>query len=175
MRLHPSWTRRLAQFNRSHPNHPDVAIVWDPKAVSFFRTRGLYGATVREKVYEGRWQVGVLLPRSLPGFEKVMGYLGRGKWLMRLFTWSQKDRVGGDIGYADVDARVFRGLCMMDTTHRNQLRRAEVADAKKEQENRNETRELAYAGASRYAKYDSPTVPVNPKTKASGKWRHRIR
>lgn len=172
MRLHPDWQRKIDRFNRSHPNHPDVALRYDPIAVTVITIRKFLGVGFKHVHYEPRWQVGLLLDWRPQGVNNLLYYHSPGRWFLKLYTWSQKDELGQDIGFAQPDARVLRALEAMSSV---EYRLFEEYEENKAVQSRKEREELAYAGASHHSKWDSPIVPVNPEVPSTGDWRHRVR
>jgi hypothetical protein len=177
MKLTPTMIRRVEQHNRSHPNHPPIMLWYNPRSVKAKWETRLLGVPVRQWRYQGRWEVGVRLPSRPRGFHRLMRYLGRGQWFMKLFTWHNASADGADTGYLAPDERIFHALALMDTTRpRHYATTVEEPEAKLQADVKKEHNALAKAGAEYYAGYDNLIVPVGPgSTTGRRDWRHRIR
>lgn len=172
MNLTPVFQRQLALFNRTHPNHPDVVLWYNPRSVKARWVTKLNGVPIKHWRYQGRWEVGVEMRGRPKGYGRTLKYLGSGRWFLKLFTWYRAVS-GRDGGFLPPDARVFQALSLMDTTRAEHYERTvEQPEEEREREKHRVRTDRVKGGVDYYKKHDNLIVPVgSTDTKGRRDWR----
>lgn len=154
--------RKIDQWNDSHPGPSDIAVAWNPRTSRWeiwaIPTEMSYAPTARNDLT-------AKLMRPFPDDSSRRG--------IKLFSWSEWNEHGQDIGYAPLDDRIFDSLHWADSFRSKDHFEETVTQPEilKEIREKKHIRAVAAGTAQYYHNIPNPMISMNPDVKQKADWR----
>lgn len=153
--------RKLDDFNASIGGPSRVEVCWNPRTSRWEVWAVPVSDSAHPKARNDRTKE---LLRRFPD--------GSGREGVLLFVWCRRDSSGKDVGYVDLDDRIFTTLRWLDTfNNRREFERIMYSDEAKEAAWKEGLREIVASAVEYWKNIDNPTVSLDPSIRAPADWR----